>query len=220
MTIFPAMAAILALSFSAATRLASSPTPQPEATPKAVAVLELFTSEGCSSCPSADALLGKLAEAPSGEVQPIILSYHVDYWNRLGWRDRFSDAAYSTRQYAYAHTLHGDGAYTPQLVVNGHTEFVGSNAGKLQSALKEAAKNSPQVLALSTVRNANTPHGIVGGWANCRHNGALAAHRAASRNCRGQRRKFWPQAPPCGCCSGHQHRQRCASPCTSPCLRP
>ncbi|MEO7264330.1 MAG: DUF1223 domain-containing protein [Ferruginibacter sp.] len=92
------------------------------------AVVELFTSEGCSSCPSADALMGKLAAENKEHVY--VLSYHVDYWDRLGWKDAFSKPEWSARQAAYVKNFHLESAYTPQAVVNGTTEFVGS--GKLQ----------------------------------------------------------------------------------------
>src|SRR5882757_10188754 len=91
------------------------------------AVVELFTSEGCSSCPSADALVAAVQK--ENKDQPVyILAFHVDYWDRLGWKDAFSDAAYSDRQRAYASWLRLSSIYTPQVVVNGRKEFVGSDA--------------------------------------------------------------------------------------------
>lgn len=107
-------------------------------------IVELFTSEGCSSCPPADALLGQLrqsANANGAEVIP--LGFHVDYWDSLGWHDRFDSAAYSRRQDDYARKFHIDGPYTPQMVVNGQFEFVGSLAGKAREAIAEAAAQSP-----------------------------------------------------------------------------
>ena len=105
-----------------------------------VALLELFTSEGCSSCPPADALLASLAK----ENKTVIpLSFHVDYWNRLGWTDPFSDAAYSNRQNLYGAKLGLESVYTPQLIINGQYEGVGSNrnfAGEsIQKSLSENA---------------------------------------------------------------------------------
>mgnify|MGYP003582413840 CR=1 FL=1 len=88
-------------------------------------VLELFTSEGCSSCPPADELLAKV-QRQAGNQPVYVLSYHVDYWDHQGWRDVFSNADYSKRQYDYATKL-GTRIYTPQVVVNGKTEFVGSD---------------------------------------------------------------------------------------------
>ena len=86
-----------------------------------IAVLELFTSEGCSSCPSADRLLPQLAKLDSNIIP---LSFHVDYWNRLGWTDPFSSSEYSERQRSYASHLKLESVYTPQLVVNGEYELV------------------------------------------------------------------------------------------------
>lgn len=102
---------------------------------KGFAVIELFTSEGCSSCPPADAVVAKIEKESAGK--PIyILAFHVDYWNRLGWKDVFSSAAYSQRQNQYESWLKLSSVYTPQIVVNGHTEFVGSEEGTLRNAIK------------------------------------------------------------------------------------
>ncbi len=102
---------------------------------KGFAVVELFTSQGCSSCPPADELVAKIQNESNG--QPIyILAYHVDYWNRLGWKDVFSDHAYSERQYQYSRWFKQEGVYTPQVVVNGRQEFVGSREGALRQAIK------------------------------------------------------------------------------------
>lgn len=105
-----------------------------------IAVLELFTSQGCSSCPPADALLAGYAKA--GDPHIIPLSFHVDYWNRLGWTDPFSNHLFSERQEWYSSLFPGGSVYTPQLVVNGNAETVGNNrasVGKLvQNALKTA----------------------------------------------------------------------------------
>ncbi|HEX2606742.1 MAG TPA: DUF1223 domain-containing protein [Flavisolibacter sp.] len=100
------------------------------------AVLELFTSEGCSSCPSADALLESVNKDYSGK-NVLVLSYHVDYWDRLGWKDRFSSAANTRRQNSYAEHFRLNSIYTPQVVINGKSEFVGSDRSRLQSALKD-----------------------------------------------------------------------------------
>lgn len=106
------------------------------------AVLELFTSEGCSSCPPADELLAKI-QKEAGNRPVYVLTYHVDYWDRLGWKDTFSNADYSKRQYQYASKLHAQ-VYTPQLVVNGKTEFVGSNESATDYAINSALKGSPE----------------------------------------------------------------------------
>ena len=107
-----------------------------------VAVLELFTSEGCSSCPSADRLLPQLAKLDSNVIP---LSFHVDYWNRLGWTDPFSSSDYSDRQRNYAQALNLESVYTPQLVVNGEYELVGSNRGGAETAIKKVLKEKSLV---------------------------------------------------------------------------
>lgn len=98
-----------------------------------VALLELFTSEGCSSCPPADRLLPELAKLDSNIIP---LSFHVDYWNRLGWADPFSSSEYSERQREYAKQLNHESVYTPQLVINGEYELVGSSRSKAESIIK------------------------------------------------------------------------------------
>jgi hypothetical protein len=103
------------------------------------AVLELFTSEGCSSCPAADDTLALLTDEAARSGQRVItLELHVDYWNYLGWVDPFSDHAHSVRQGAYARKLVGSGVYTPQLVVNGVEELVGSDAHGARAAIERA----------------------------------------------------------------------------------
>jgi hypothetical protein len=106
-------------------------------------VVELFTSEGCSSCPSADKLVA-VAQKEFNE-NTIVLSYHVDYWDRLGWKDPFSKAAYTNRQRQYAEHLHLESVYTPQAIVNGKTEFVGSNKTALWNAISNY-KNSDYII--------------------------------------------------------------------------
>jgi hypothetical protein len=105
---------------------------------KNTVVLELFTSQGCSSCPPADKLLGRY----TGKQNVIPLSFHVDYWDRLGWKDPFSSHDYSERQYRYATALKSQ-VYTPQLVINGDTQFVGSEAGKIASAIDQQLRQEP-----------------------------------------------------------------------------
>src|SRR5713226_4444186 len=103
-------------------------------------VVELFTSEGCSSCPPADALLLKLMERQRPEQEPIVaLEEHVDYWDQLGWRDPFSSREWTERQESYASELGNGSVYTPQMVVDGRTEFVGSREAEAKRVIKELA---------------------------------------------------------------------------------
>lgn len=104
-----------------------------------IAVVELFTSQGCSSCPPADRLLSQTISNKNGK-KIFALSYHVDYWNRLGWADPFSCAGFSKRQNDYVQALNINGAYTPQVIVNGNKEFVGSDRAALFAALSNALK--------------------------------------------------------------------------------
>ncbi len=105
-------------------------------------LVELFTSEGCSSCPPADKALAFLEkEQPYIQAEIITLALHVDYWDRLGWRDEFSSPLYSQRQTVYAQKLKLDSTYTPQMIVDGRTQFVGSDLGAAAKAITEAAKS-------------------------------------------------------------------------------
>ncbi len=111
------------------------------------AVVELFTSEGCSSCPPADALLNTLIEESDQSGKPVYaLAFHVDYWNRLGWTDPFSDAEYSNRQRLYAETMKKPSVYTPQMVVNGTAEFVGSDERQARKQICEALAGTDNLI--------------------------------------------------------------------------
>lgn len=109
-------------------------------------VIELFTSQGCSSCPPADRFLTELSERDDIEIIP--LSFHVDYWNYIGWTDPFSSTAWSDRQRRYGKSFGGNRIYTPQMVVNGRWEGVGSNRGEI-SRLVDRASAQPPVAEIS-----------------------------------------------------------------------
>jgi hypothetical protein len=118
------------------------------------AVIELFTSEGCSSCPSSDIVVADFLKANTEKV--FVLAFHVDYWNKLGWKDVFSKAAYTARQSQYASVFGLQSIYTPQIVVNGRHEFVGSNGSQLKRVVeKELTSGMGKPLNLTVTAAAN-----------------------------------------------------------------
>lgn len=121
-----------------------------------VVVVELFTSEGCSSCPPADALLKELSEQQSVEgAQVVALEEHVDYWNHLGWRDPYSAGEFSQRQSDYAQVFGSDGVYTPQMIVDGQHEFVGSRSQAARATIQKAANQPKAEILLVTSTNSS-----------------------------------------------------------------
>lgn len=121
--------------------------------PEPFAVVELFTSEGCSSCPPADKVLADVAEeARRDRTRVFCLAFHVDYWDNLGWPDPFGDKAYSERQREYVKALKVRSAYTPQMVVNGKEEFVGSHAEQARKAVGAAMRKAAKAGVAATAR--------------------------------------------------------------------
>ena len=123
----------------------SPPALEPADGARSPVIVELFTSEGCSSCPPADAVLAQLQQTqPVAGAEVIALSEHVDYWNYIGWTDPFSSSAFSARQETYARAFgQQDNVYTPQMIVDGQTEFNGSATNKAREAIAKAA-HSPK----------------------------------------------------------------------------
>jgi hypothetical protein len=150
MRIFNAFAALLALGTSMCIAAGKDSARVP-------VLLELFTSEGCSSCPPADRLLETLDQKqPVPGADLIVLSEHVDYWDRLGWKDPFSAPQYSARQEEYVSKLHLDDVYTPQLVVDGRFGFLGSDGHEAVTAIQKAIREPKIEIAISKIaRNGN-----------------------------------------------------------------
>jgi hypothetical protein len=119
---------------------------------RAPVVVELFTSEGCSSCPPADALLARLdKEQPVEGAEVIALAQHVDYWNSLGWADPFSAREFSERQSEYAAHFGGGNIYTPQMVVDGGAQFPGGESDQAFEAIARAAREPKAEVSLARV---------------------------------------------------------------------
>ncbi len=138
------LAGALVLGSSLGSR-ALSPPPEDTSEPASQRpiVVELFTSQGCSSCPSADRLLAELGKSGAKAADIIPLSFHVDYWNYIGWEDPFSDAQWSRRQERYAQARVSSRLYTPQAVIQGSEDCVGSSSTCLMKAIARAAQTIP-----------------------------------------------------------------------------
>jgi hypothetical protein len=142
--------AIIAGLFAALTSLAATSAAQTTQTNPTPVLVELFTSEGCSSCPPADALLAKLDQTqPINGADVIVLGEHVDYWDGQGWHDRFSSHQYTARQSDYCGRLRVDSPYTPQMIVDGTDQFVGNDAAHAVRAIQHAAQTPKIKLTLS-----------------------------------------------------------------------
>ena len=122
-----------------------------ETTGRVPVLVELFTSEGCSSCPPADKILQELDRQLIPGAEMVVLSEHVDYWDHIGWKDPYSARFYSDRQSIYAHRFHLDGPYTPQMVVNGSDEFLGSDLERAGKVFAQALETQEIVVRLSSI---------------------------------------------------------------------
>jgi hypothetical protein len=128
---------------------------EPSPNSRVPVIVELFTSEGCSSCPPADRLLAKLIEKqPVAKVEIIGMEHHVDYWDRLGWRDPFSSGALTVRQSEYGGAFRLRSIYTPQMVVDGILQFVGSERGDALDAIAKAARQPKANVSLAVLLSA------------------------------------------------------------------
>ncbi len=147
-------------------------------------LLELFTSEGCSSCPPADRLLEILDQKqPVAGPELIVLSEHVDYWDGLGWRDPFSSPQYTARQQDYTNKYNFDGVYTPQLVVDGQFGFVGSDGRAASSAIQKAIRERKIPIGISNLsRDANHVSAHIGLPANQSFKGRAVLYVAVADN--------------------------------------
>jgi hypothetical protein len=130
----------------------AEPRPVGDATSRTPVLIELFTSEGCSDCPPADALLEKLDRSqPVRSAELIVLSEHVDYWDDIGWKDPYSSHEFSVRQRDYGHRFRLGDIYTPQMVVDGQVQFVGSDERRAIQVAESAARSEKVPVALSSI---------------------------------------------------------------------
>src|SRR5215831_12264928 len=126
--------------------------PKSSPTTRTPVLVELFTSEGCSSCPPADQVLTQLdRQQPVAGVEIIAMSEHVDYWDSLGWKDPFSASTFTDRQNAYAGALGISGIYTPQMIVDGEHEFIGNEVSDAVEAVAGSARTPKTPIAISIV---------------------------------------------------------------------
>ncbi|MFF4880772.1 DUF1223 domain-containing protein [Micromonospora sp. NPDC000668] len=135
--------------------------PRTGSTDGGFALVEMFTSQGCSSCPPAEEVLTEIERDARTRGQPVFaLGFHVDYWDDLGWPDPFADAAYTARQQAYARAFGSGRLYTPQMVVNGTVEFVGSDRRRASASIAAALTSATTTpLALSVQESAGSAGG-------------------------------------------------------------
>jgi hypothetical protein len=148
-----AVSALLVFTLPRVPRAGASALPAADDGPRTPVLVELFTAEGCSSCPPADALLAKLDRSqPVNGAELIVLSEHVDYWNADGWWDPYSSHVYTERQNAYAARFAHGNVYTPQMVIDGHSELVGGDEQKAIQAVETETKFAKVPLKLSAIR--------------------------------------------------------------------
>ena len=151
LTVFAALAAIGGFPGQSDTARAAQNAETPG--PRRPILLELFTSEGCSSCPPADRLVETLDRTqPVSGADLIVLSEHVDYWNRLGWTDPYSSPLFSERQQEYVRHLRLNGAYTPQLVIDGEAEFIGNDERAIRTGILRAETRPKTTISVHAQR--------------------------------------------------------------------
>ncbi|MBN8982949.1 MAG: DUF1223 domain-containing protein, partial [Rhizobiales bacterium] len=162
--------------------VAMTATVQPATAQSPRAVVELFTSQGCSSCPPADKILGELARDPS----VVALTMPIDYWDYLGWKDTLADSRFSTRQKAYSRMRGDRDVYTPQVIVNGERHLIGSDRTAIDTAMRETKQAndvmSVPVSALSARPRCCTP--VRRPSACCRVSASSAKHGCSAATCR------------------------------------
>lgn len=143
-------------------KAANQASTQPASTVKQPVLVELFTSEGCSSCPPADRALALLEkQQPVNTADAVTLEFHVDYWDGPGWKDPFSSALYSRRQEEYSSALKLGSNYTPQMVVNGKNEFVGSDLGKATQTIEKLAAD-PRAKTVAAIDGTSVKISVTG----------------------------------------------------------